>query len=300
MPKAQPNPTESLTFWQDALAWRGAVMAKVLPRTALFGVYACFVSLLHLWSPWEGADPVHLGYAGGFFALLLTLRTSTGYERWWEARKLWGGIVNQSRSLAISAVEYGPRDRVWRQQFVRWSAVFCHAARQTLTGEDDAEALTRVLGDPPAARELLAARHMPSRVVGRLARLLRQAREQGGLDGFDLLVIDRERAALIEHIGSCERILRTALPRVHSIKLRRFIFLYLLGLPLALETSQVWVTPLITMLVAYLLFAIDQIGHELENPFDTGRASHLPLRAICSAIEADLMTLLADDERAGV
>lgn len=298
MPKAQPNPTESLTFWQDALAWRGAVMAKVLPRTALFGVYAALVELLHREYGWAGADPVHLGYAGGFFALLLTLRTSSGYERWWEARRLWGGIVNQSRNLAIGALEYGPRDRVWRRQFVRWAAAFGHAARQTLTGEGDAEALAQVLGEPGTARELLAARHMPSRVAGRLARLLRQARDQGGLDGFDLLVLDRERAALVDHIGGCERILRTALPRVHSIKLRRFIFFYLLGLPLALETSQVWVTPLITTLVAYLLFAIDQIGHELENPFDTGRASHLPLRAICDTIAADLMALLADDQRA--
>lgn len=274
-------------------------MAKVLPRTALFGAYAALVALLHQRYDWEGADPVHLGYAGGFFALLLALRTSTGYDRWWEARKLWGGIVNQSRSLAISAVAYGPRDSRWRQQFVRWSAAFCHAARQTLTGEEDVEALTRVLGDPAAARGLLAARHMPSRIAGRLAELLREAREHGDLDGFVLLTIDRERAALINHIGSCERILRTALPRVHSIKLRRFIFLYLVGLPLALETSRPWMTPLITMLVAYLLFAIDQIGHELENPFDPGRASHLPLRAICGTIEADLMTLLADDERAG-
>lgn len=294
--KAQPNPTKSLAFWQDALAWRGAITVKILPRIALFGAYAFLVALVHRRYHWAGADPIHLGYTGGFLALLLTLRTGTGYDRWWEARKLWGGIVNQSRNLAIGALAYGPKDRVWRHQFIRWTASFCHAARQNLTGERDIEALERLLGDPRAARELLAAEHMPIRVAGRLARQLHQAREQGGLDGFAMLVIDRERAALIDHVGSCERILRTALPRVHSIKLRRFILLYLLALPLALEISHIWMRPLITMLVAYLLFAIDQIGHELENPFDTGRASHLPLRAICGAIEADLMTLLADDE----
>jgi putative membrane protein len=297
MPKAEPNPTESRTFWQDALAWRGAVTAKVLPRIALFGVYALVIALIHQRYDWAGTEPVHLGYTGGFLALLLMLRASTGYDRWWEARKLWGGIVNQSRNLALNALAYGPPDRVWRELFVRWSATFCHATRQTLAGERDPTAFARLLADPAAARELLTARHMPSHVAGHLARLLRQAR-LSGLDGFALLVIDRERAELINHVGSCERILRTALPRVHSIKLRQFIFIYLLALPLALEISQVWMRPVVTMLVAYLLLAIDQIGHELENPFDSERASHLPLQTICGTIENDLMALLARDPAA--
>lgn len=295
MPKAEPNPTESRTFWQDALAWRGSVTAKVLPRITLFGAYALLIALVHQRYDWQGAEPVHLGYTGGFLALLLMLRASTGYDRWWEARKLWGGIVNQSRNLSLNALAYGPSDRVWREQFVRWSAVFCHAARQTLTGERDPAPFVRVLDDSGVVRELLMARHMPSHVASHLARLLRQAREQSGLDGFALLVIDRERAELIDHVGGCERIFRTALPRVHSIKLRRFILFYLLGLPLALEISQWWMLPLVTMLVAYLLLAIDQIGHELENPFDTDRASHLPLQAICCTIEEDLIALLVEE-----
>lgn len=298
MSTAQPNTTEGRTFWQDALAWDGAITAKVLPRIVLLGAFALVVALLHQKYGWTGASPVHIGYTGGFLALLLALRTNSGYDRWWEARKLWGGIVNQSRNLAIGALAYGPADRVWREQCVRWSAAFCHAARLTLTGERDREALARILDDAGAVEELVAAEHMPSRVTGRLAELLRQARDQGGLEGFAMLALDRERRALLDHLGGCERILRTPFPRVHSIKLRRFILLYLIALPPALATERLWMTPVITMLIAYPLFAIDQIGQEFDNPFDPERASHLPLRRICRTIEDNLLALLVADERA--
>lgn len=298
MSNALTNPSDSgRSFWQDALAWHGAITPKVLPRVLQFGIFALLVALVHQHSDWEGLSPVHIGYAGGFLALLLALRSTAGYDRWWEARKLWGGIVNQSRNLTIGALQYGPSDPVWRAQIVRWTVAFGHTTRSALSGERDMEALARVLGDAAAAAELDSAQHPPSRVAARLASLLREAQARGGLDGFALLLLDRERMGLVDHMGGCERILRTPFPRVHSIKLRRFILLYLLWLPAALATEALWWTPTITMLIAYPLLAIDQIGQELDNPFSPDRASHLPLRQICRTIEDNLMALLADDER---
>ncbi|MCX4246509.1 bestrophin family protein [Paraliomyxa miuraensis] len=291
---AQPNPVEGATFWRDALAWRGAITPRLLPRIALFGVYALLIAYVHGAAEWQGVDPIHLGYTGGLLAVLLVFRTNATYDRWWEARKLWGGIVNQSRNLAVKGLEHGPQDPRWAEAFVRTAAAFCHASRMSLRGERAIEALERVLADRELAERIVGARHMPTAVARRLTRLLRQARADASIDGFTLLAVDRELAMLIDHIGGCERILRTPTPRVHSIKLRRFILLYLLGLPLALASSSPWVSPVATMLVAYPLLAIDQIGHELENPFSQRRASHLPLDAICETIEIDLLALLAD------
>lgn len=290
--RAQPNPPEGAPFWRDALAWNGAITPLLLPRIALFGFYALAVALAHGVAEWQGVDPIHLGYTGGLLAVLLVFRTNATYDRWWEARKLWGGIVNQSRNLAIKGIEYGPRDPRWTQGFVRAAATFCHAARLSLRGERAAEAYERVLADPQLAAGVVGARHMPTAVARRVAHLLAQARADGSIDGFALLAADRELAMLIDHVGGCERILKTPTPRVHSIKLRRFILLYLLGLPLALASSSPWIAPVATMLVAYPLLAIDQIGHELENPFSQGRASHLPLDSICDTIENDLLALL--------
>jgi putative membrane protein len=289
---AEPNPLEGGTFWSDALAWRGAITPVLLPRIALFGLYALAVAVAHGVAGWGGLDPLHLGYTGGLLAVLLVFRTNAAYDRWWEARKIWGGIVNQSRNLGVKGLAYGPDDPSWKQAFVRTAAVFCHAARQSLRGQRCREPFARVLGDESQVTTIVTARHMPTAVARALADLLARARADGGMDGFAFMEIDRDVALLVDYIGACERILRTPTPRVHSIKLRRFILLYLLGLPLALASSSPYVAPIATMLVAYPLLGIDQIGHELENPFSESRASHLPLDQICQTIENDLLVLL--------
>jgi ion channel-forming bestrophin family protein len=164
--------------------------------------------------------------------------------------------------------------------------------RASLRGTLPKRSLERLVG-PEQANVVFEAQHMPSFVAARIADLLVEARRAGGMDGYAFLETDRERALLIDHLGACERILKTPLPRVHSIKLRRFILLYMMGLPLAMASSSVGLSVIVTILVAYPLFAIDQIGQELENPFSKQRESHLPLDRICDTIENNLLALLS-------
>lgn len=290
----QPNPTEGTSFWGDALAWRGAITPRLLPQIGLFVALAAVAAYAHATWKWDGPDPIHLGYTGGMLAILLVLRTNASYDRWWEARKLWGGIVNQSRNLASKAVAYGG-DEAWCRGFVRWTGTFCHAARMSLRGQRDDEAPARLLGAEDA-KALRTARHMPLFVATKLARLLAQARKTSGIDGFAFAELDRERALLVDHIGACERILRTPAPRVHTITLRRFILLYLTGVPLALATSSVWIAVTATALISYPLLAIDRIAQELENPFARDRESHLPLDTICARVEGDVIALVPEPE----
>ncbi|MDZ4834799.1 MAG: bestrophin family ion channel [Candidatus Melainabacteria bacterium] len=94
--------------------------------------------------------------------------------------------------------------------------------------------------------------------------------------------------------SACERILKTPLPLAYSIKIRRFIAIFLITLPLALihEVGNNWLVPVLTMLVAYPLYSLDQLGVELQNPFNKSNLSHLPLDDICSNIERNVMALL--------
>jgi putative membrane protein len=99
---------------------------------------------------------------------------------------------------------------------------------------------------------------------------------------------------LIDHLGACERILATPLPRIYSITIRRLILLFLLLLPVSLIylLEAMWLIPLITMVVAYPLLTLDQIGVELENPFSTRSLSNLPLDDITANIEQNLFAVL--------
>lgn len=279
-------------FWTDAITWEGSVTPVVLADVGLFALYGALVGLVHQvlkWEPW-GAVPAQ--FTAAILMLLLVLRTNAGYERWWEARKLWGGIVNQSRNLAIAALSYGPRDEAWRSRFVRLSAGFSHVSRRSLRGEQEVTELVSLLQSSEEAERVGSAQHMPSFVAARLSDLLQEASRSGGLDAMAFLAMENERAKLIDHIGGCERILKTPLPLVHTVKLRRFIVLYLMWLPLAVVGESWWLPALVTGLVSYPLIAIDQISVELENPFALGNLSHLPLNDICRTIEKNLLALL--------
>ena len=286
-------------FWREAVALHGSITPRVLPHVFLFGAIAALICLVA--GLIEARFQLRIGMAvapyevaGAALGLLLVLRTNAGYDRWWEARKLWGGIVNQSRNLAITALAYGPRDPAWREQLVRWAAAFPHAARRSLRGERQLPEVAALVG-APAAAAVAAADHMPGFVALTLGGLLQTACDRLGMTGFAFLQADRERALLIDHIGACERILKTPLPKVYAIKIRRFIALFLVTLPFALlhKLASPWWIPVVTMLVAYPLVSLDQIGVELQNPFSADNLSHLPLDAICATIERNLLGVLA-------
>ena len=228
------------------------------------------------------------------------LRTNAGYERWWEARKLWGGIVNQTRNLAIQAISYGPDDPRWRGDVVRWTIAFAHASRRSLRGERDLPEIVSLLGEERADR-IAGSAHMPNAVARAVGGLLREAHDGGRMNGFAFHQAERERALLIDHIGACERILKTPLPAVYSIKIRRFLVLFLVTLTFALlhKFQSDWLVPPFLMLVAYPVLAVDQLGAELQNPFATQNLGHLPLDDICKTIEGNLLGLLEDEQRGG-
>ncbi|TWT33866.1 Bestrophin, RFP-TM, chloride channel [Posidoniimonas corsicana] len=284
-------------FWREAVALQGSITVHVLPSILFFGLLGSIVCAVawftqHMFDPSFTLDIRPLGFAGAVLGILLVIRLNAGYDRWWEARTKWGGIVNQSRNLVISAMAYGPHDSEWRENVVRWTAVFPYVAHLSLRSEQPSAETGNLIGIE-RANELAEANHMPSLVALRLAELLQDATERFAMDGFAFMQIDRERALLIDHIGACERILATPLPRIYSITIRRFILLFLLILPIALLhiSDTVWLIPVITMLVAYPLLTLDQIGVELENPFSEDNLSHLPLDDISANIERNLFAM---------
>ncbi len=230
--------------------------------------------------------------AGGVLSLLLVLRTNAGYERWWEGRRLWGDIVNRSRNLAVAALSYGPDDPAWRDQIVRRAAAFSHAARQSLRGDRTRPRHWAACSAAPRPSTSSPPTHMPSAVAGLIGESLRDARDRLGLDGFALLRIDPERAALIDDIGGCERIVKTPLPLAYRVEIRRFLILFIAAIPLALVRRIFWFTPIVTFLIAAPLLAVDKIGTELQDPFSKDSLNHLPLDDICATIEGNLMAML--------
>jgi len=282
------------SYWLDAFTLKGSVTPHVTSIVATFGILSmgiCSISWLAERTVGHRLALQDAPYeiAGAVLGLLLVFRTNAGYDRWWEARKLWGGIVNQCRNLTISGLTYGPTDAAWRKRFTAWASAFPHVARNSLRGDRVPAEVTSLLSQREAD-ELERCEHMPSLVSLKIAMLLREASECHGMDRFSFLRIDHERAELINHIGACERILKTPVPRVYAIKVRQFIMLFLVTLPLSLlhKLETDWLIPFITMMVAYPLVALDQISVELQNPFNNLNLSHLPLDDIAAMIQRNV------------
>jgi putative membrane protein len=161
-------------FWGEVFTWRSAVTPYIASRVVTFGVISAGIWYVAAHTSLISPSAIaHYELIGAALAVLLMLRTNTGYDRWYEGRKLWGGIVNQSRNLAQIGLAYGPRDREWRSQFVRWVAAFPHACRHSLRGNRKCDDLQELLGDE--LDDLQSAQHLPLYVSQRLADLLKQA-----------------------------------------------------------------------------------------------------------------------------
>jgi putative membrane protein len=124
----------------------------------------------------------------------------------------------------------------------------------------------------------------------------RAACDRLGMDRFAFLEADRDLALLLESVGGCERIRKTPLPRAYAVLIRQFIILFLLTFPFALLKKVGALTPLVTVLVAYPILALDEIGDTLQFPFSARSRNHLPLDDICRTIEEDLLAMLSADQ----
>src|SRR4051794_13654289 len=237
-------------FWAEINQIDESAAPYVVRRTLIFGASALLVTFVEKHPTFPNVAIPFTPYEvlGVAMGALLVLRTNAGYERWWEGRKLWGGIVNQCRNLVIQALSYGPDDPEWRRQIVGWTAAFAHVSRRSLRSERDLPELVELVGEVKAHR-IASVDHMPSAVSMAIGRLLREGADMG-MDRFAFTRAEEERAKLIDHIGGCERILKTPLPESYSVEIRQFIFVFLVALPFGILLKVDWLTPLVTMLVA--------------------------------------------------
>ena len=201
-----------------ALTIRGSAFPRVFFDIVKFGALAFLIVLIATVAKAKLdvvlAIPFSvLSAAGAVLGLLLVLRTNAGYDRWWEARKLWGGIVNQSRNLGVIASSYGPPSGEWRNQFIRWTAVMPHVIRCSLREDTTLTEISRLVGQTNAKR-VSEASHMPTFVATIMAQMLSEGRREG-MSRYAFLQAEQQRSMIIDYLGGCERIRNTtSCPRI--------------------------------------------------------------------------------------
>lgn len=275
---------------------RGSLLRRILSQQLFTLALACVVVAAHgtlfHWKVTLTASPFSL--MGVSLAIFLGFRINASYDRYWEARKLWGAVLVSARNLARQALTLplpAPPDGEARR-FVHGLVGFASAMRHQLRGDPPATGLADWL--PAALVQRLAGRRgMPLAIGLWLGEQLRGWRAQGLLAPELAQRMEAQLDELLGALGGCERIAVTPLPFTYSVILHRSVYLYCMLLPFGLVDSIGWMTPLVVGFVSYTFFALEALSDEIEEPF--GRMPNdLALDALVAGIAASLTELLGD------
>ena len=255
-------------------------------------IYSCLISIIKYKIPSVFLPIGPFEYAGLVMGLILVFRLNAGYDRWWEARKLWGNIVNQSRNFAIIISNYLLADDSdnEKRKIINYIAAMPFLIKNSLRSSDSVDDIKHLV-EKNDLLKIIQSENKPVILSSMIAHELNKFRNQNQLDPFSFLQAEEARALILDCHGACERIEKTPIPFVMAVKSRRFIFLFLMALPFATVGTSIYITPFITGIVAYALLSLDQIGVELQHPFSQERLSHLPLNNICLNIEKNIVEI---------
>lgn len=275
------NQHEKNSFFKTALTWNGSVTPFVIHKVLLFMLYSFVASTFEKYIPTPTLPISPFQYTGFALGILLVLRINAGLERWWEARKLWGNIVNQSRNLALIINTYC-NDENEKIKILKYIASWPFVIMNSLRNVDSTTKLIKFL-DPPDLEQLKEHTHKPTFIALKLDESF-QKLVNNNLNAYAFHLLQNERLLLLNAVGACERIASTPIPFVLAIKIRRFILMFLLLLPFCMNDKSHIYTAIIVGLVAYPLLSLDEIGLQLQNPFSLKSLSCLPLENICEKI----------------
>ena len=298
---------------------RGSSLTKTWPRLLLVFAVALVVTVVHEKYGWLHTNltvtPFSLiGLALGIF---LGFRNNTSYDRFWEGRKLWGQVVNTSRTITRQLLTLvGPGDgidvpyrvygleadsvpesvREFHRSNVRRVIAYVHALRLHLRSDNDLSGLAEFLEADELA-SLQSETNRPIAILQRIGAEVRDAWDRGWIHALHVPVVESSLTSFANMQGGCERIKATPIPFSYNILLHRLVFVYCFGLPFGLVSAADIgpFTPVVTLLVSYAFFGLDAVGDEVEDPFGLD-PNDLPLDAITKMIEINLRQRLGETD----
>lgn len=282
------------------LLLRGSVMPRI-SRVLLFNIaLAIAVTFTHgfLFRFKVTLTAIPFTLLGLPLAIFLGFRNTAAYDRYWEARKLWGELVLRSRNLArqcLHLIETPPAEQPdLRHRMVRRAVAFCHALRLQLRADPDLQAVRAMLTEQEW-QEVSRRSNLTSALMLNMGADLASCRRQGLVDGILSTKIDETLSAMTAAAASCERIRGTPLPFSYTLLLHRTAYIYCFMLPFGLVDTIGLLTPVVVGVVAYTFFGLDALGDEIEEPFGT-EPNDLPLDAMCRAIEIQMLEALGEPD----
>lgn len=273
--------------------------SRTLSRVAVYAVLVGVYSLVPVWKDFS----IYSNFAdlpAEFHAaltlvlgLLLVFRTNTAYARWWEARTLWGALVNASRNLTCKIYNLTEISDDLTEEIKRRTIAFPYALKDHLRDEP------ANINTPGFEPHELDAKHIPSQLVGGIYQRLRTAKQAGQIDGDEMRAIDEELKRLLDICGGCERIRKTRIVRSYRVFARQCVFLFLATFPWGISNDFGWWTVIVSVFTAYFMLGLETVAEHVEEPFGYDE-DDLDLEGLCRTIHDSIDQIAASEDPHGV
>ncbi len=285
----QYNPKDWITF--IFRFHKSDTFRQLIPMMIFIGLYTYGVGYLEI-VYWKLSEQSHLSnitimhsMLGFVISLLLVFRTNTAYDRWWEGRKLWGALVNNSRNLAIKlrVMLHEENDRAYFRKLIPG---YASILSKHLTNVETSKQLY-----DDADLEIDNHKHKPNQLAKMLFQKINDLYDQKKITGDQLIILNNEIMSFTDICGACERIKNTPIPYSYSAFIKKFIFFYVMTLPFGYVFSLGYYSIPVVIFIFYVLASLELIAEEIEDPFGFD-ANDLPIEKIASNIKKHVEEIL--------
>lgn len=268
---------------------------ELLPLLLAIAAYAAFVSWVEMeyLQLEEGHKLKNISIMHSMLSfvisMLLVFRTNSAYERWWEGRKLWGALVNNSRNLAMKLNSLLGEQQAERRFWGTLISNYAYTLKNHLRNHLEVNELDEDIDFKQ--REIHPHQHNPNYIAKRLLERAVRLQREGKISAEELLFINAELSSFTDVCGACERIKNTPIPLSYSIFIKKFIFFYIMTLPLTMVFSLGYYCIPVVVFMFYVLASLELIAEEIEDPFGKDE-NDLPMEAMSKNIRKSVYEIL--------
>lgn len=270
---------------------KGDTFRKLFPIIIAIGIYSGAVAYLEL-EYWKLSDKSYVknitimhNMLGFVISLLLVFRTNTAYDRWWEGRKQWGSLVNNSRNLALklSVILQDKDDKAYFKKII---PSYASVLEKHLKNK---EVSLQLFEDVDL--EIDHQKHQPNQIAQALFKKINELYKAEKISGDQLIILNNEIQSFTDICGSCERIKNTPIPYSYSAFIKKFIFAYVMTLPFGYVFQLGYYVIPVVVFIFYVLASLELIAEEIEDPFGDD-PNDLPTEKIAQTINKNVSEIL--------
>ncbi|ROI02144.1 MULTISPECIES: bestrophin family ion channel [unclassified Chryseobacterium] len=266
-------------------------LREIKTQMLFIGIFAVVIGLLDM-LPWfrKISLPLNIpALLGTAVSLLLAFRTSQSYERWWEARTVWGAIVNDSRTFVRLVIQFLPKgEEKSIKDFAERQIIWTYALGESLRKQPFSEKVQQYLKE-----NNISAVNIPNALLDAHSGQLREIAGSKGLTDFQQMQMNDMITRLCDSMGKCERLKNTVFPRSYSVLVHILIYVFAVILPFGLDDSQLIVEIGVTFLIPVVFISIEKTSILMQDPFEN-KPVDTPVTSLAQTIEINIRQMIGE------